>query len=81
MYDFAFYIPFNSISVIAGQRKDEHGRFSAMKRHLGMERISPPVGFEPETPEVRRANYLATWMLQLRIEITILGVALTDAKH
>ena len=41
--------PFNSISVISRQWKDEHERLCAMKRRLGSGRISPPAGFEPAT--------------------------------
>ena len=42
--------PFNSISVISRQWKDEHERLCAMKRCLGSGRISPSAGFEPATP-------------------------------
>ena len=50
--------PFNSISVISRQWKDEYEKLYAMKRRLGSERISPPVGFQPATPwsEVGSAN-------------------------
>ena len=41
MDDLVFYVPFNSISVISGQWKDEQERFCAMKRHLGSGRIVP----------------------------------------
>ena len=42
--------PFNIISVISRRWKGEYERLCAMKRHLGLGRISPPVGFEPATP-------------------------------
>ena len=50
--------PFNSISVISRRWKGEHERLCAMKRRLGLGRISPPVGFEPATlwSEVGSAN-------------------------
>ena len=41
--------PFNSISVISRRWKGEHERLCAMKRRLGLGRISPPAGFEPMT--------------------------------
>ena len=42
--------PFNSISVISRRWKGEYERLCAMKRRLGLGRISPPAGFEPATP-------------------------------
>ena len=48
--ELGFYVPFNSISVILGRREGEHERLCAMKRRLASDRISPPAGFEPETP-------------------------------
>ena len=50
MDELEFYVPYNSISVTSGRWKGEHERLCAMKRRLGSERISPPAGFEPETP-------------------------------
>ena len=45
------YVSFNSISVILEGWKDEHERlYSAMKRLLGSERISPVVWIEPGAP-------------------------------
>ena len=41
-----FYVPFNSISVISGQWKDEQERFCAMKCHLGSGRIVPSGWFD-----------------------------------
>ena len=54
--------PFNSISVISRRWKGEHERLCAMKRRLGLGRISPPAGFEPATPwsQVGSANCSAT---------------------
>ena len=54
--------PCNSISVISRRWKGEHERLCAMKRRLGLGRISPPAGFEPATPwsEVGSANRSAT---------------------
>ena len=45
--------PFNSISVISRRWKGEHERLCAMKRRLGLGRISPPAGFElrPREPK------------------------------
>ena len=50
--------PFNSISAISRQWKEEHERLCAVKRCLGSGRISPPAEFEPVTPwsEVGSAN-------------------------
>ena len=61
------HIPYNSISVISGWCKGEHEGLCAMKCHLGLERISPPMGFQPETlwSEVRSANCLATLVFHL----------------
>ena len=58
--------PFNSISVISRRWKGEHERLCAMKRRLGLGRISPPAGFEPVTPwsEVGSANRSATRTLR-----------------
>ena len=69
--ELGFYVPFNSISVILRRWKGEHERLWVMKRRLGSERISPPAGFEPETPwsEVGSANRSATqtqWVCQLK---------------
>ena len=44
---FGLYVLFNVISVISGQWKGEYERLGAMKRRLGLERISPPAGFKP----------------------------------
>ena len=54
--------PFNSISVISRRWKGEHERLCAVKRRLGLGRISPPAGFEPVTlwSEVGSANRSAT---------------------
>ena len=43
--------PFNSISVISRRWKGEHERLLAMKRRLGLGRISPPAGFNPRPRE------------------------------
>ena len=66
--------PFNSISVISRRWKDEHERLCAIKRHLGLGRISPPAGFEPATPwsEVGSANRSATWTLPYYLEFYLL---------
>ena len=53
MEGLAFYIPFNSISVISGRWKGEHERLCAMKCRLGSGRIVPPAGFETATPVIR----------------------------
>ena len=50
MEELGFYVSFNSISVISEGWKGEHERLYAMKCHLGSERISPAVGFEPGSP-------------------------------
>ena len=50
MDELGFYIPFNSIAVISWRWKGEHERLYAMKCRLGLERISPPAGFEPARP-------------------------------
>ena len=59
--------PFNSISVISRRWKGEHERLCAMKRCLGLRRISPPAGFEPATPwtEVGSAYRSATQPLHI----------------
>ena len=42
---------FTSISGISGLWKGEHEGLCAMKCHLGLERISPPAGFESIDPK------------------------------
>ena len=47
MDELRFNVPFNSISFISGRWKGEHEKLCAVKRRLGSEIISPPVGLEP----------------------------------
>ena len=57
------FVLFNSISVISGRWKGEHEWLYAMKRHLDLERILPPV--RPcNLVTSGSANRSATWMLQ-----------------
>ena len=46
----AVFASFQQYISHSGRWKGEHERLCAMKRRLGSERISPPAGFEPETP-------------------------------
>ena len=74
--------PFNSISVISRRWKGEHERLCAMKRRLGLGRISPPAGFEPATPwsEVGSANHSATRRLFLKASCLYKGNAICVSK-
>ena len=65
MNDLWFNVPFNSISFISRRWKAEHKKLCAMKRRLGSEINSPPMGLEPETPrsEAGSANRAATGSL------------------
>ena len=47
MDELGFYFPSTSISVISRRWKGEHERFCAMKRRLGLGRISPPADSNP----------------------------------
>ena len=68
MDELGFYIPFNSISVILRRWKGKHERLCAMKRRLGLGRISPPAGFKPVIRSLERLS-LGHMEASLYIEI------------
>lgn len=60
-----FYVLFDSISVITGQRDRDYEGLLAVKQHLDLDRFPSTVGLKPATlwSKIESPNHSATQML------------------